>query len=74
MSDTQRTFERQAAWQRARKSLPWPEKIRMVEAIRDSIVLLRRSSPHSENLPSATPPGERSVASTPSSTQTPDPD
>jgi hypothetical protein len=41
MNDIRRLLERQARWQRARKALPWPEKIRMVEMIRESASHLR---------------------------------
>jgi hypothetical protein len=41
----QQLFRRQAAWQKARKSLSWPEKIRMVEAIRKSVEQLRLTGP-----------------------------
>jgi hypothetical protein len=36
-------LQRQAEWQRGRASASWPEKIRLVEQMRDSILLLRRS-------------------------------
>ncbi|MBI3405294.1 MAG: hypothetical protein HY046_07520 [Acidobacteria bacterium] len=35
-------FERQAAWQKGRAKLSWPEKIRMVEALRESIIRIRK--------------------------------
>jgi hypothetical protein len=38
MPDVQHLLQRQAAWQRDRRALPWPEKIRMVEAIRESVL------------------------------------
>lgn len=38
MSEVQHRLARQAKWQRARKGLSWPEKIRMVEAIRESVL------------------------------------
>jgi hypothetical protein len=34
---------RQTEWQQARRSLSWAEKIRMVEAIRDSILQIQTS-------------------------------
>lgn len=37
-------LDRRARWQKDRKNLPWPEKIRMVEAIRDEIVRLRATA------------------------------
>ncbi len=36
-------LRKQAEWQRSRKDLSWPEKIRLAEAIRDSLEPLRRS-------------------------------
>ena len=41
MRDIQKMLERQARWQKGRAALSWPEKIRMAEAIRESIRLLR---------------------------------
>lgn len=41
MSDIRGLLERQARWQRARKALPWPEKIRIAEMIRESASHLR---------------------------------
>jgi hypothetical protein len=49
-------FEAQAAWQRARAGLSWPEKIRMAEAMRESAAQLRRmpSSEHRSLPPKTT--------------------
>ncbi len=44
MSDVQRLLERQAQWQKARKALSWPEKIRMAEMIRESAIQLRATA------------------------------
>jgi hypothetical protein len=41
MSDIQQLLERQARWQKTRRALPWPEKIRMAERIRESVRQLR---------------------------------
>ena len=41
MSEIRRLLERQARWQRARRALPWPEKIRIAEMIRESASHLR---------------------------------
>ncbi len=38
-------LKRQAEWQRSRKDLSWPEKMRLVEQVRDSVELLRQSNP-----------------------------
>jgi hypothetical protein len=43
MNDAVAELERQGAWQRERRLLSWPEKVRMVEAIRESIIELRRN-------------------------------
>jgi len=45
MDDVMKLLERQAAWQKGRKSLPWPEKIRIAEAIRESILQIRSTGP-----------------------------
>ena len=41
MSEFLRRFERQTDRQKARQTLPWPEKVRMAEKIRESIKQLR---------------------------------
>ncbi len=41
MTDMRELFERQAAWQASRRDLSWPEKVRMAEAIRESVIRLR---------------------------------
>ncbi len=41
MNDIRRLLERQARWQRARRALPWPEKVRIAEMIRESARHLR---------------------------------
>jgi hypothetical protein len=43
MNDIQKLLARQAKWQKSRKSLSWPEKIRMAEAIRESVLQFRRT-------------------------------
>jgi len=43
MSDVQKPLERQAKWQKSRAALSWPEKIRMAEAMRESVRQLRAS-------------------------------
>lgn len=45
MDDVKELLERQALWQKSRKSLPWPEKIRIAEAIRESISQIRDTGP-----------------------------
>jgi hypothetical protein len=43
MTDVRNGLEKAAEWQRRRKALSWPEKIRLAEAIRDSLIQLRRT-------------------------------
>jgi len=43
MSDTLKLLERQAAWQKGRVALTWAEKIRMAEAVRESVAQLSRN-------------------------------
>ncbi len=45
MTDVLQLLEKQAAWQASRRNLSWPEKIRMVERVRDSILSLRALAP-----------------------------
>ena len=60
MTDMRRLLERQAEWQKTRNRLSWPEKVRMAEAVRESLRQLRRA-------PSGrTGPPSRSGAATPS--------
>lgn len=44
LPDLQKLFETQAAWQRTRVQLPWPEKIRMAELMREAARTLRGES------------------------------
>jgi hypothetical protein len=43
MADVRDLLRRQASWQRSRKDLPWPVKIRMAEQARDAALRLRAS-------------------------------
>jgi len=43
MTESSERMRRQAQWQKRRKELSWPDKIRLAEAIRDSLEPLRRS-------------------------------
>ena len=45
MDDVMKLLERQAAWQKSLKLLSWPEKIRIAEAIRESILQIRSTGP-----------------------------
>ncbi len=42
MNEIQTLLERQARWQKTQQALSWPEKIRMAEQIRESILPLRQ--------------------------------
>lgn len=44
MSNVDEMLKRQAQWQKSRQQLTWPEKIRMAEQVRDSVVALRSSA------------------------------
>jgi hypothetical protein len=44
MREIQDLLKRQAEWQKGRRQLSWPEKIRMVEAVRESLLQLRGST------------------------------
>lgn len=59
MTDVEEMLKRQAEWQKSRQHLTWPEKIRMAEQVRDSVVALRRSSPadRQEDSPGPSPLG-----------------
>ena len=41
MTEVIRLLERRAEWQKSRKTLSWPEKIRMAERVRTSVARLR---------------------------------
>jgi hypothetical protein len=53
MDEILRLLARQARWQKSRRSLSWPEKIRMAERIREPVLELRSGIPPGAN---ATPP------------------
>lgn len=72
MSDIEQLLERQARWQKSRKSLSWPEKIRMAEAIRESVLALGGTSPRRVSAPSQ-PPSEGSEAGSTADRIVPDP-
>ena len=42
MAHADELFSRQAAWQRSRRSLSWPEKIREAERVHTSLEAFRR--------------------------------
>ena len=58
MSEIQALLERQARWQKTRRALSWPEKIRMAERVRESVRQLRRSQKAEPDNPEQTQPGK----------------
>ena len=44
MSDIQPLLQRQAAWQKNRERLSWPDKIHLVESLQGTLRQLRSSS------------------------------
>jgi len=53
MTDIRHLLERQSEWQKARGSLSWPEKIRMAEAMRETLRQFRGMSSREARRPSA---------------------
>jgi hypothetical protein len=49
MNNIQPLLDRQAAWQKHRAALSWAEKIRMVEAIQETLRQLKNSNPKKRN-------------------------
>jgi hypothetical protein len=49
MTEIEKLFERQTLWQKSLRDLPWPEKMRMVEAVRESVEELRRGMSRQED-------------------------
>jgi len=45
VNDVMKLLERQVAWQKGRKNFPWPEKFRVAESIRESILQIRSTGP-----------------------------
>jgi hypothetical protein len=58
MTDRTDIVQRQAAWQRSRRSLSWPEKVRLAAAIRPVVMALRRRAPGPTGV--TAPPGTAS--------------
>jgi hypothetical protein len=56
MSEIQALLERQARWQKTRRALSWPEKIRMAERVRESARLMRLPRKAQPAYPERTPP------------------
>jgi hypothetical protein len=44
-NETINHLRRQAEWQSRQKDLPWPEKVRQAELLRDAALKLRESRP-----------------------------
>jgi hypothetical protein len=44
MTEAKKLLQRQSRWQRSRKALSWPEKVRIAERLRPSIELWRAST------------------------------
>ena len=72
MPDIQELLQRQADWQRTRRRLSWPEKVRLVEAVHGTIRQFRDMRTRRQGGPAATteadvrpqkpdvpPPGDR---------------
>ena len=43
--DIRKLLDRQAAWQKSLAALPWPEKVRMAEAVREGVAKFKRTRP-----------------------------
>ncbi len=62
MDDVRQLLERQATWQRERRLLSWPEKVRMAEAMRETAAAFaalrerERPGPRAEALEPRDPP------------------
>ncbi len=50
MTNIQKLLARQAAWQKSRTALPWPQKIRLAEAMLPTIKALRASNKPKQKL------------------------
>ena len=42
MNEVQKLLQKQAAWQKSRAKLSWPEKIRLAEAARETVIAFRK--------------------------------
>ena len=43
MPEIEEIFRRQERWQKQRRLLPWPEKLRLAEAVRESLLQFRQA-------------------------------
>ena len=59
MTTLREIFARQARWQRERAQLSWPEKIRLAEAMREALLVLRAGKPWPPAHPTADTPDKQ---------------
>jgi len=62
MDEIKRLLERQSRWQIARRNLPWPEKLRLVVTLRESVQQLRSAPvvrPEQNSAPTFSKPSVR---------------
>ena len=62
MIDSAELLARQARWQHSRGALSWPEKIRLVEAIRESVLRWRAEGGRGELVGRETGPAAASTS------------
>lgn len=55
MTEVERLLQRQAAWQKGRAQLTWPEKIRIAEQMRESLRRWRIQAPSASGVVSGDP-------------------
>ena len=48
MSDMDEFLQRNECWQKERRLLPWPEKLRMAATVRESLLRFRQTKPTQE--------------------------
>ena len=65
MPDARERLERMAQRQRSSQTLSWSEKVRLAEAIRDSLIELRRTRPGPSGAPWSGTPNEGPPAGAP---------
>ena len=56
MTDLAALLARQARWQKSHASLPWPEKVRIAEQMRDDVAAMRRTRPKTARSDEPRPP------------------
>ena len=57
MMDTRMLLERQAAWQKRRAALSWPEKVRRAQAVREWAAQFSRAQPKTTGAATPKPAG-----------------